>query len=157
MTPPMRLLLTIPPLTQFNTPYPSTAYLKSYLEKKGHEIQQVDLSLELILKIFSSEGLREITKAVRKKKSRNELLNFYLDAASDYERTVEDVIRFLQTHESPHQKKIAKRKFLPEGPRFLPLDENQGGVLDLFHGLSETDKAKHIASLYLDDLADVIR
>lgn len=153
----MRVLLAIPPLTQFNTPYPSTAYLTSYLEKLGHEVNQIDLSLELILKIFSKDGLKAITKEIRKNKKRNELLDFYLDAAPDYEKTVDDVISFLQSDQSPVVKKIAKRKFLPEGPRFIPLDENQGGMLDLFHGLNETDRAKHIASLYLDDLADVIR
>lgn len=153
----MRVLLVIPPLTQFNTPYPSTAYLTSYLEKLGHEVNQIDLSLELILKIFSENGLKAITKEIKKNKKRNELLDFYLDAAPQYEKTVGDVISFLQTDQSPHVKKLAKRKFLPEGPRFIPLDENQGGVLDLFYGLNETDRAKHIASLYLDDLADVIR
>lgn len=154
---PMKLLLVIPPLAQFNTPYPSTAYLTSYLEKQGHNVNQIDLSLELILKIFSPEGMRKITEIIKKSKKRNELLDFFIDASDDYIKTICDVITFLQTHESPHQKKIAKRKFLPEGPRFIPLDENQGGMLDLFYGLNEQDRAKHIASLYLDDLADVIR
>lgn len=153
----MRLLLAISPLTQFNTPYPSTAYLTSYLAKRGHEVSQTDLSLELILKIFSAEGLKKITSQIKKVKRRNELLEFYLDAASEYEKTVGEVISFLQTDESPVVKKIAKRKYLPEGPRFIPLDENQGGMLDLFYGLNEKDRAKHIASLYLDDLADVIQ
>ena len=157
MVSPMRVLLTIPPLTQFNTPYPSTAYLTSYLEKAGHEINQVDLSLELILKIFSQDGLKEITTLIRKLKRRNELLDFYLDASADYEKTIDGVIQFLQTNDSPFLKKIAKRKLLPEGPRFIPLDENQGGMLDLFYSLNEVDRAKHIASLYMDDLADVIR
>jgi radical SAM superfamily enzyme YgiQ (UPF0313 family) len=153
----MRLLLAIPPLTQFNTPYPSVAYLTSYLTKKGHDVNQVDLSLELILKIFSSQGIREISQVVKKKKKRNQLLDFFLDASSEYERTIDEVIKFLQIHESNQLKKIAKREYLPEGPRFLPLDENHGGLQDLFNDLSEVDQAKHIASLYLDDLADVIR
>jgi radical SAM superfamily enzyme YgiQ (UPF0313 family) len=153
----MRILLALTPLTQFNTPYPSTAYLMSYLAKIGHDIHQTDLGLELILKIFSTEGLKKVTAIIKKRKKRNELLDFYLDAAPDYEKTIDDVISFLQTNESPLIKKMAKRKLLPEGPRFIPLDENQGGMLDLFYGLNELDRAKHIASLYLDDLADIIR
>jgi radical SAM superfamily enzyme YgiQ (UPF0313 family) len=153
----MRVLLALSPLTQFNTPYPSTAYLTSYLAKCGHDVQQIDLGLELILKIFSQEGLQKVTEQIKKIKRRNELLEFYLDASSDYQKTIADVISFLQTNESPFIKKMSKRKYLPEGPRFIPLDENQGGVLDLFYGLNEIDRAKHIASLYLDDLADVIR
>lgn len=153
----MKVLLILPPLTQFNTPYPSTAYLTSYLEKIGHEVNQIDLGLELILKMFSAEGLRTITKELRKRKKRSPLLDFYLDASKEYEENVENVIQFLQTHESPHIQTFIGRQTLPEGPRFIPLDENQGGVLDLYNQLSDEDKAKHICSLFLDDLADVIR
>lgn len=153
----MKVLLFIPPLTQFNTPYPSTTYLTSYLEKLGHEINQVDLGLELILRIFSKDGLKQITQLVKKSKRKNELLDFYLDAHAEYENNIDDVISFLQTHESPHVPKFIERQTLPEGPRFIPLDDNQGGVLDLYNGLNDIDKAKHICSLYLDDLADVIR
>ncbi len=153
----MKVLLVIPPLTQFNTPYPSTAYLTSYLDKLGHEVNQVDLGLELILKIFSREGLKAITAEVKKSKKKNELLDFYLDASIEYENNIDYVISFLQTHESPHLQTFIERQTLPEGPRFIPLDDNQGGVLELYNGLSDLDKAKHICSLYLDDLADVIR
>lgn len=153
----MKVLLFIPPLTQFNTPYPSTPYLVSYLGKLGHEVNQVDLGLELILKIFSKPGLQKITQLIKKSKRRSEPLDFYLDASSEYENNIDDVISFLQTHESPHIAKFTERQTLPEGPRFIPLDDNQGGVLDLYDELSEVDQAKHICSLYLDDLADVIR
>jgi radical SAM superfamily enzyme YgiQ (UPF0313 family) len=153
----MKVLLFIPPLTQFNTPYPSTPYLTSFLEKLGHDTHQVDLGLELILKIFSKDGLKTITELVRKSKKRNELLDFYLDAATEYENNIDNVISFLQTHESPHLKTFIERQTLPEGPRFIPLDDNQGGVKDLYDQLIDIDKAKHICSLYMDDLADVIR
>ncbi len=152
----MKVLLFIPPLTQFNTPYPSTAYLSSYLEKIGHQVNQVDLGLELILKIFSKDGLRAITQEVKKSKNRSPLLDFYLDASKEYENNIDEVIKFLQTNQSPFIKTFTERQTLPEGPRFIPLDENQGGVLDLYNGLSELDQAKHICSLFLDDLADVI-
>ena len=153
----MRVLLVLPPLTQFNTPYPSTAYLTSYLEKLGHDVHQMDMGLELILKMFSKSGLETITRLIKNSKRRNELLEFYLDASKEYETSIDDVIRFLQTDESPHIQKFIERQTLPEGPRFIPLDDNMGGVLDLYNGLSDKDKAKHICSLYLDDLADVIR
>ncbi len=153
----MKVLLVLPPLTQFNTPYPSTAYLTSYLGKLGYEVEQIDLGLELILKIFSKEGLQEITGLIKKSKVKNELLDFYLDAAFEYQNNIDDVITFLQTHESPHIEKFIERQTLPEGPRFVPLDDNQGGVEDLYFGLSDVDKAKHICSLFLDDLADVIK
>lgn len=153
----MKVLFFLPPLTQFNTPYPSTAYLTSYLEKLGHEVNQVDLGLELILKIFSQDGLKAITEKVSKIKKRTPLLDFYLDASKEYEENIERVIHFLQTHESDSLKTFIERQTLPEGPRFIPLDENQGGVLDLYNQLNDVDKAKHVCSLFLDDLADVIQ
>ncbi len=153
----MKVLLVLPPLTQFNTPYPSTAYLTSYLEKAGHEVNQIDLGLELILRIFSKDGISRLVQEVKKSKIKNELLDFFLDASAEYADNIDNVISFLQTHESPHIQTFIERQTLPEGPRFIPLDENQGGVLELYNKLSDTDKAKHICSLFLDDLADIIR
>jgi radical SAM superfamily enzyme YgiQ (UPF0313 family) len=156
----MKVLLILPPLTQFNTPYPSSAYLTSYLQKLGYEVVQVDLGLELILKIFSRQGLTKIADLIQsslKKKNNNELLEFYLEACEDYINNIDAVMVFLQTHNSPLMQQFANREILPEGPRFIPLDENQGGVLDLFHEQPLIDQAKHICSLFLDDLADIIR
>lgn len=153
----MKVLLFLTPLTQINTPYPSTAYLTSYLSKLGHEVKQVDLGLELILRIFSNDGLKEIIKEVKKVKKKNDFVDFFLDASDDYLKTIEPVIAFLQSGESKHIKKIAARDFLPEGPRFIPLDENQAELKTLFLAQTEIDRAKHIASLYLDDLADIIQ
>ena len=62
----MKTLLLIPPFTQLNTPYPSTAYLKSYLNRQGMEATQADLSLEVILALFSRAGLQELFEAVLK-------------------------------------------------------------------------------------------
>jgi hypothetical protein len=153
----MKILLALPPLTQFNTPYPSTAYLTSYLKNHGHEVEQIDLGLELILKIFSAQGIKKISEIIKKIKKKNDLMHFFLDAAEDYQKNIDAVISFLQTNSSPLIEQFARREVLPEGPRFIPLDENQGGVLDLFHELPELDQAKHICSLFLDDLADIIR
>jgi hypothetical protein len=153
----MKVLLVLPPLTQFNTPYPSTAYLTSYLKNHAHEVEQIDLGLELILKIFSSQGINKITEIVKKVKKKNELLQFYLEACEDYQKNIDAVISFLQSNSSPLLEQFAKREILPEGPRFIPLDENQGGVLDHFHEQPLIDQAKHICSLFLDDLADIIR
>ena len=43
------VLLVLSPFTQINTPYPSTAYLKGYLEAKGVRAGQADLGIETIL------------------------------------------------------------------------------------------------------------
>jgi hypothetical protein len=65
-------------------------------------------------------------------------------------------VAFLQGRERELTKKIAARDFLPEGPRFVPLQE-EGTLLEHFLAQTEEDRAQHLASLYLDDLADYIK
>ncbi len=48
------LLLLIPPLTQLNTPYPSTAYLTGFLRARGYAVHQADLGIEMVLALFSN-------------------------------------------------------------------------------------------------------
>lgn len=52
------LLLVTPPFTQLNTAYPATAYIKGFLEHKDVSVSQMDLSIELFTKVFTSDFLR---------------------------------------------------------------------------------------------------
>ena len=61
----MKVLLITPPLTQLNTPYPATPYLKGFLVADGHEVSQADLGIELVNRIFSREGLQAVFKHVK--------------------------------------------------------------------------------------------
>ncbi|MEP2612358.1 MAG: radical SAM protein, partial [Cyclobacteriaceae bacterium] len=54
------LLLITPPFTQLNTPYPATTYLKGFLNTKGISSFQMDLGIEVILTLFSSQHLTEL-------------------------------------------------------------------------------------------------
>ena len=54
---PLRVLSLIPPMTQLNTPYPSTAYLTGFLRSHGVDAVQEDLALGLALRLLSREGL----------------------------------------------------------------------------------------------------
>ena len=58
------LLLITPPFTQLNTPYPATAYLKGFLNTKNISAYQMDLGIEVILEMFSKEGLTDIFNVV---------------------------------------------------------------------------------------------
>ena len=60
-----RVLLLIPPLTQLNTPYPSTAYLTGFLQSHGIACEQADLGIEMVLRLFSRDGLRQVFRLVR--------------------------------------------------------------------------------------------
>ena len=56
----MKILSLIPPMTQLNTPYPSTAYLTGFLRSQGVSAVQEDLALELVLRFFTAAGLADI-------------------------------------------------------------------------------------------------
>jgi hypothetical protein len=150
----MQTLLITPPLIQMNSPYPATAYLTGYLRKKGLAVEQRDLSLEFLLKIFSKDGLEIIKKEI--KNATSDSAKFFLSAFDDYQSVIEPTINFLQGNDPSLAVRIAERHLLPEGPRFLPLNEHQD-LLEKFGELGVNDKAKYLASLFLDDIADVIR
>ena len=162
--PPIRVLSVIPPMTQLNTPYPSTAYLTGFLRARGVDARQDDLALKLVLELFSPAGLaalRERTRAMPAKKRPPALQSF--EAQFDrYLATVGAVLGFLQGRDPTLAHRIASRAFLPEGPRFASLDayyDPDGGdpLAWAFGALGVQDKARHLATLYLNDLADVLR
>lgn len=155
----MKVLLITPPMTQMNSPYPATPYLKAFLSSLGHEAFQVDLGLELILKIFSKPGLLRIKRALDEKWSKEESpdsVHFFFEAFEDYLETIGPLVRFLQGKDPSLALRIANRKLLPEGPRFLILQEHET-LIEKFGEMGLQDQAKYIGSLYLDDLADAVK
>jgi hypothetical protein len=165
MTPTPRILSIIPPMTQLNTPYPSTAYLTGFLRSRGFHAEQTDLSIRLALRLLSAEGLCAIHEQVSRlpRKQHSATTRFFEEHAEVYAETIAPVIRFLQGRDPSLAHRIASRRYIPEGPRFSSLEhyvasEDGGDALDwAFGALGLQDRAKHIATLYLNDLADVIR
>jgi hypothetical protein len=151
----MRLLLVTPPMTQLNTPYPATAYLTGHLKSRGWDVRQADPALELVLRLFSREGLTRIQGAVARARKTTPSVAFFIEAFEDYARTIEPVVRFLQGRDPSLALRLAARTLVPEGPRFAQLNEET--LNWSFGAMGSQDQAKYIASLYLDDLADVIR
>ena len=161
---PIRVLSVIPPMTQLNTPYPSTAYLTGFLRSRGVEAVQEDLALKLVLTLFTAQGLEDVkVRALRLPEAeRSASVNFFLDFFARYVHTIEPTIAFLQGKDSTLSHRIAGRGFLPEGPRFAALDayddSESGDPLSwAFGALGQQDRARHLATLYLNDLADVLR
>jgi radical SAM superfamily enzyme YgiQ (UPF0313 family) len=161
----MKILSLIPPMTQLNTPYPSTAYLTGFLRSRGFAAVQEDLALALVLKLLSKEGLVNIHAACETilagKPPANwpSSLHSFMDQYARYAATIDPVIRFLQGGDSTLAHRIGARGFLPEGPRFDSLDSFEGDdpLAWAFGALGAQDRARHIATLYLNDLADVIK
>ena len=161
---PIRILSVIPPMTQLNTPYPSTAYLTGFLRSRGFSAVQEDLALALILQLLSPAGLTSVRACVEAlpAKSRTPLVGQFAAQFARYLETIAPVIAFLQGRDSTLAHRIAGRHFLPEGPRFASLDvyvDDEGGdpMAWAFGALGVQDRARHLATLYLNDLADVLR
>ena len=159
-----RVLSLIPPMTQLNTPYPSTAYLTGFLRSRGIDAAQADLALALVLTLFTPEGLAQVRDCAQAQPEANRTacVNYFLDDFDRYQSTIAPVIAFLQGRDSTLSHRIAGRGFLPEGPRFASLDayDDEGGGDPLawaFGALGQQDRARHLATLYLNDLADVLR
>ena len=165
MTPrPVRVLSVIPPMTQLNTPYPSTAYLTGFLRSRGFDAVQEDLALLLVLRLLSREGLDEVKACVDQvaPPDRTNQVATFAARFDVYRSTIGPVIAFLQGRDPTLAHRINTRDFLPEGQRFASLDvfvdDNGGDPLAwAFGALGLQDRARHLATLYLNDLADVLR
>jgi hypothetical protein len=147
------ILLITPPFTQLNTPYPATAYLKGFLNTKNISAYQMDLGIEVILEMFSKEGLESLFQVSGFKLEEfgpNSQRIFALK--DDYIKTIDTVIAFLQGKNPSLARQICSGNFLPEASRFDQLDDMEFA----FGSMGMQDKAKHLATLYLEDLSDFI-
>ncbi|WP_439115404.1 B12-binding domain-containing radical SAM protein [Hydrogenophaga sp.] len=159
-----RVLSLIPPMTQLNTPYPSTAYLTGFLRSRGLDAVQEDLALALVLQLFTPAGLDAVRDRANAlpEAERSASVHAFLDQLSTYRSSIGPVMTYLQGRDSTLAHRIAARGLLPEGPRFAALDayEDDGSGDPLawaFGALGVQDKARHLCTLYLNDLADVLR
>lgn len=160
----LRVLSVIPPMTQLNTPYPSTAYLTGFLRSRNIHAVQEDLALALVLRLLSTKGLEQVALKVNAivPRKRSPSLQAFAAQQNRYLSTIDPVIAFLQGRDSTLAHRIVGRQYLPEGPRFSALDayvdDETGDPLGwAFGALGMQDRAKHLATLYLNDLADVLR
>ena len=159
-----RILSVIPPMTQLNTPYPSTAYITGFLRSRGFDAAQEDLALALVLKLFSVAGLHAVRECITAipPERRTPLVTAFHEQFDRYAATIGATIAFLQGRDATLAHRIGGRAFLPEGPRFASLDvfiDDDGGdpLAWAFGALGAQDRARHLATLYLNDLADVLR
>ena len=150
-----KIFLITPPFTQLNTPYPATAYIKGFLNTKNIPATQADLGIEVILKLFSKTGLEdlfEVSGLKLKLATISDNSKRIHALKEEYIKTIDSVISFLQGNNPTLALQICQEDFLPEASRFSQLEE-----LDWAFGTMGTqDKAKHLATLYLEDISDFI-
>ncbi|TFZ67240.1 radical SAM protein [Hymenobacter sp. UV11] len=70
-----------------------------------------------------------------------------------YEATINPAIRFLQNKDLTLAPRICHGRFLPEASRF----DNVADLETAFGTMGLTDQARHLATLYLEDLADLVK
>lgn len=150
--PSKRITLITPPLLQLNTPYPAVPMLAGYLRAHGHQVTQRDISLETALQIFSPDFIRKTAASLPPSSP-------FAMRAGEYADTILPVIDFLRGRRPELAWRIASGNFLPEGAYFdslSPMDDdeaNQTYQAELFGTAGLADRARHLASLYMDDLA----
>lgn len=148
-----KVLLITPPFTQLNTPYPATAYLKGYLNTLGVDSVQADLGLDVILSLFSKEGLQKIFKQTQYNENWSKGLQKIYLLQEQYMDTIDSVLKFLQGKNDAFAYNICQYGYLPQGDRF----EQMTDLEFAFGQIGLIDKAKYIATLYIEDLGDFIQ
>ncbi len=150
----MKFCLITPPFVQLNTPYPATTQLKAYLVQQGHEVLQCDLGIELAERIFCREFLEEVfTLAFDKERLSSKSQSIAMQRR-EYLTTIDSVWRFLRGDDPTLATRIAARTMLPEGAQFKSLNDED---LEWAYGTTgSAERAKYIATLYIEDLSDFI-
>ena len=146
------ILLITPPFTHLNTPYPATAFLSGFLQERGFKTAQLDLGIETFLHLFSRNGLMEIFNSAEKKSSKFSYNAKRIFAQSKaYIANIDAAISFMQGKDHTFAYSICAG-ILPRGNRFLNIPD-----LDLMFGkMGVIDKAKFLATLFIEDLGDFI-
>ena len=148
-----KVFFITPAFTQLNTPYPATAYLKGFLNTRNISSYQVDLGLEVILRLFSAKGLQQLfTQIENSGKKLNENGQRMLRLKQSYIRTIDPVISFLHDKNPTLAHLIAEQNYLPEASRFQQVSDLEWA----FGSMGVRDKARHLATLYLEDISDLI-
>jgi hypothetical protein len=147
------IFFVTPPFTQLNTPYPATAYLKGFFNTKGISSYQMDLGIEVILALFTRESLQKMFDfAFENDTIVSENAQRIYALKLDYLKSIEPIIAFVQGQNQSLARQICTSDFLPQASRFDQADDMETA----FGLMGFQDKAKHIATLYLEDVSDFI-
>jgi radical SAM superfamily enzyme YgiQ (UPF0313 family) len=127
--------------------------LKGFLNTRNIDSVQADLGLEVILAIFCKEGLISLFHEIEKKElALSENARRIVALKKEYILKIDAVVSFLQGKNPTFSHLLSQEHFLPQASRFDQLAE-----LDWAFGvMGNQDKAKHLATLFLEDISDLI-
>lgn len=112
----------------------------------------MDLGIEVILDVFSKNEMIAMFKLAENQTCFSENTQRIIALQADYIRTMDNVISFLQGKNPSLARQICSGNFLPQASRFAQLDDMEWA----FGTMGMQDKAKHLATLYLEDVSDFI-
>lgn len=112
----------------------------------------MDLGIEVILELFSKEGIEKVFRQNIDIKYTSENSKRIFALRDEYIKTIDQVVLFLQNQNPTLARQICSMNFLPEASRFNQLDDMEFA----FGNMGLQDKAKHLATLYLEDISDFI-
>lgn len=117
----------------------------------------MDLGIEVILELFSKNGLENLFQVSSFKfEEFGENAQRIFSLQQDYIKTIDNVIAFLQGKNPTLARQICSGNFLPEASRFDAYNNDLDTSAWAFGSMGMQDKAKHLATLYLEDLSDFI-
>ena len=114
----------------------------------------MDLGIEVISTLFTKVELNNIFEfSIENNTITSENSQRIYALKNSYISTIEPVLSFLQGKNNTLARQICTNSYLPKASRFTQLDD-----LDwAFGSMGIQDKAKHLATLYLEDLSDFIK
>ncbi len=113
----------------------------------------MDLGIEVIVELFTHETFKELFDiAFENDTIISENCQRIYTLREDYLQPLNEVILFLQGKNQTLARQICTESFLPQASRFEQLDDLEWA----FGSMGMQDKAKHLATLYLEDLSDFI-
>ena len=112
----------------------------------------MDLGIDVILELFSKGGLQKVFSKEIDLQNASENTQRIYALREEYLKTIDQVIPFLQGKSPTLARQICSMNFLPEASRFNQLDDMEFA----FGNMGLQDKAKHLVTLYLEDISDYI-
>lgn len=150
----MKIAFVIPPTVDVNTPYASGPRLGAWLRHLGHSVEQIDLSLEHFLRVFSGAGLERMFAAVNPSLISAGSEDVYINR-DRYIEIIDQVIRFCQGRDLAPLERIVGGAFIPEGPRFRA--EGVKARRAAFGTFAKTDYAHHKVGIMLTELVNLFQ
>ena len=151
---PLKIAMVVPPVSDLNTMYAAAPRLTGWLRGLGHHVDQIDLSLELFLTMFSRAGLERLFAAIDPRAVSGEYEDVYLNR-DRYIRIIDDVIVFMQGRDPAMAHRIVRGDFVPEGPYLR--EESPQTRRERYGSWGKVDLARHLATQMLLDLTHLFQ